>query len=135
LGIGLIFAGIVLGERRVVATIISAIFIGIAAIITGGFEIVHADGADSCGRYFLGILYLAFGLVPVSRPVSGTVLLTYVLGLLLFVSGLVHIFSGCSHPTCCARSPFSSDSRRRFSSGWRADSCEARSAPPSQVSI
>jgi hypothetical protein len=43
--------------------------------------------------------YLAFGLVPVSQPVSGAVLPTYVLGLRLFVSGLVGIFLGLLRPS------------------------------------
>src|SRR5262249_187602 len=85
----------------VVATIISAIVIGIAAIIAGAFEIVHAFWTKGWGGFlwqvFLGILYLAFGFVLISQPLSGALLLTSVLGLLLVGSGLVRIFLGLRH--------------------------------------
>jgi uncharacterized membrane protein HdeD (DUF308 family) len=98
LGVVLLLAGVFILGDIVAATIISAIVIGISAIIAGGFEIVHAFWTKGWGGFlwqiFLGILYLAFGFVLVSQPVSGAVILTYVLGLLLFVSGLVRIFLG-----------------------------------------
>jgi uncharacterized membrane protein HdeD (DUF308 family) len=101
LGVVLILAGVVVLGDVVIATIISAVFIGIAAIIAGGFEIFHAFWTKGWGGFlwqiFLGILYLAFGFMLVSQPVSGAVVLTYVLGLLLFVSGLVRIFIGLRH--------------------------------------
>ncbi len=101
LGIVLILAGIVVLGDAVMATIISAIVIGIAAIIAGGFEIVHAFWTKGWGGFvwqiLLGILYLAFGFVLISQPVSGAVALTYVLGLVLFVSGLLRIFLGLRH--------------------------------------
>lgn len=101
LGLVLIFAGIVVLSDVMMATIISAIFIGISAIIAGGFEIVHAFWTKGWGGFLwqilLGILYLAFGFVLVTQPVSGAVVLTYVLGLLLFVSGLLRIFLGLRH--------------------------------------
>jgi uncharacterized membrane protein HdeD (DUF308 family) len=101
LGIVLILAGIVVLGDVMVATLVSAIFIGIAAIIAGGFEIVHAFWTKGWGKFlwqiFLGILYVAFGLVLVSEPVSAALLLTYVLGMLLFLSGLVRIFLALRH--------------------------------------
>lgn len=96
LGVVLIFAGIIVLGDVVIASLISAIVIGIAAIIAGGFEIVHAFWTKGWGSFLwqivLGVLYLAFGLVLVSEPASGALLLTYMLGLLLFLSGLVRIF-------------------------------------------
>lgn len=101
LGIVLVVAGIFVLSDVVMATIISAILIGVAAIIAGGFEIVHAFWTKGWGGFLwqlcLGILYLAFGLVLVSQPVSGAVVLTYVLGMLLFASGLIRIFLGLRH--------------------------------------
>jgi uncharacterized membrane protein HdeD (DUF308 family) len=98
LGLVLILAGVVVLGDVVAATIISAILIGIMAIIAGGFEIVHAFWTKGWGGFvwqiLLGVLYLAFGFVLVSRPVSGAVALTYVFGLLLCVSGVVRIFLG-----------------------------------------
>jgi uncharacterized membrane protein HdeD (DUF308 family) len=101
LGIVFILAGIVVLGDVVVATIISAIVIGMAAIIAGGFEIAHAFWTKGWGGFLwqilLGILYLAFGFVLVSQPVSGALLLTYVLGVLLFLSGLLRIFLALRH--------------------------------------
>jgi uncharacterized membrane protein HdeD (DUF308 family) len=100
-GIVLILAGLVVLGDVVVASIISAMLIGITAIVAGAFEIVHAFWTKGWGRFiwqiFLGILYVAFGLVLVSQPLSSAVFLTYVLGLLLVASGLIRIFLGMRH--------------------------------------
>jgi len=45
----------------------------------------------------LGILYIAFGIVLVSQPVASALILTYVLGLTLLISGFVRILLGISH--------------------------------------
>ena len=50
LGIVLILAGIVVLGDVMVATLISAIVIGIVAIIAGAFEIVACAGGSSAGR-------------------------------------------------------------------------------------
>jgi uncharacterized membrane protein HdeD (DUF308 family) len=101
LGLVLTFAGIIVLGDVMVATIISTIIIGITAIVAGGFEIVHAFWTKGWGGFlwqiFLGILYLAFGFVLVTQPVSGAVVLTYVLGLILCVSGVLRIFLGVRH--------------------------------------
>jgi len=101
LGIVFIVAGIVILGDVAVASILSALFIGIAAIVAGAFEIVHAFWTKGWGGFlwqiFLGVLYLAFGLILVSQPVTGAVILTYVLGLLLVVSGVVRILLGLRH--------------------------------------
>jgi len=87
LGTVLIFAGVFVLGDVMVATLISAIFIGIVAIIAGAFEIIYAFWTKGWGRFlwqiFLGILYVAFGLTLVSEPVSGALTLTFILGLLL----------------------------------------------------
>ena len=45
----------------------------------------------------LGVLYIAFGVVLVGQPVASALILTYVLGLLLLISGFVRILIGISH--------------------------------------
>ena len=45
----------------------------------------------------LGVLYVAFGVVLVSQPLAAALVLTYVLGLLLLMSGLVRIALGITH--------------------------------------
>ena len=101
LGIILILAGVFVLGDVVVATVLSAVFIGATAIVAGAFEIIHAFWTKGWGEWLwqilLGILYLAFGVVLVTQPVSGALFLTYVLGLLLFVSGLVRIVVGFKH--------------------------------------
>ena len=98
LGLVLILAGIVVLGDVVAATIISAFVIGGMAVIAGVFEIIHAFWTKGWGGFLwqilLGLLYLAFGLVLISRPVAGAVALTYVFGLLLVVSGIVRIVLG-----------------------------------------
>jgi len=98
LGVVLLLAGLFILGDVMAATIISAIFIGIMAIIAGAFEIVHAFWTKGWGGFlwqiFLGILYLAFGFMLVTQPLSGALVLTWVLGLVLLVSGLLRIFMG-----------------------------------------
>jgi len=97
----MILAGFfVLGDVMLV-TVISTIFIGWVAIIAGAFEIVHAFWTKGWGGFvwqvLLGILYIAFGVVLVGQPVASALILTYVLGMMLLISGLVRILIGISH--------------------------------------
>jgi uncharacterized membrane protein HdeD (DUF308 family) len=101
LGIVLILAGLfVLGDVTL-ATIISTKIIGFTAIIAGAFEVIHAFWTKGWGGFIwqilLGALYIAFGFMVVSQPVSGALILTFALGLLLLGSGLVRIFVGIRH--------------------------------------
>lgn len=95
LGIVMIVAGIFVLGDVVIATLLSAIFIGVMAIVAGGFEIVHAFWTKGWGGFawqiLLGVLYLAFGLMLVTQPVTGALALTYIFGLLLLASGAVRI--------------------------------------------
>jgi uncharacterized membrane protein HdeD (DUF308 family) len=92
LGLVMIAAGIlVLGDIMLV-TLISTIFIGWVAIITG-----TKGWGGFLWQVLLGILYIAFGVVLVSQPVVSAVILTYVLGLVLAVSGFVRILLGITH--------------------------------------
>ena len=101
LGIVLIVAGFMVLGDVVLATVISTIFIGWMAIVAGGFEIVHAFWTKGWGGFtwqvLLGVLYIAFGIAVVSQPVTSALILTYVLGLLLLVSGCVRIVLGVRH--------------------------------------
>jgi len=95
LGIVMIAAGILVLGDVVVATLFSVFFIGVMAIIAGGFEIIHAFWTKGWGGFawqiILGVLYLAFGLMLVSQPVSSALTLTYIFGLLLLASGALRI--------------------------------------------
>jgi uncharacterized membrane protein HdeD (DUF308 family) len=93
LGLVLILAGLFVLGDVVLATLISTIFIGIMALVAGAFEIVHAFWTKGWGGFLwqllLGALYVGAGLVLLSEPVSGALILTYVLGLMLVISGFV----------------------------------------------
>ena len=96
LGVVLILGGIFILGDLVVATIISAMFIGVIAIVAGAFEIVHAFWTKGWGGFLwhivLGALYIVFGLVVLRQPVSGALILTFALGLIILASGVVRIF-------------------------------------------
>jgi uncharacterized membrane protein HdeD (DUF308 family) len=101
LGIVMILAGILVLGDVVLVTVISTIFIGWVSIAAGAFEIVHAFWTKGWGGFvwqiLLGILYIAFGVVLVSQPVASALILTYVLGLMLLMSGIIRILLGFSH--------------------------------------
>lgn len=101
LGIVMILAGfLVLGDVMLV-TVISTIFIGMMSIAAGAFEVIHAFWTKGWGGFLwqvlLGVLYIAFGVVLVSQPVASALILTYILGLLLVISGFVRIVLGIGH--------------------------------------
>ena len=98
LGFVLLAAGIfVLGDVAL-ASVISAFAIGAAAVVGGGFEIAHAFWTPAWGsfasRLLLGILYIIFGVALMVRPDFSAFILTYLLGIVLVVSGLVRLVLG-----------------------------------------
>jgi uncharacterized membrane protein HdeD (DUF308 family) len=97
----MIVAGFLVLGDVVLVTVISTIFIGIMSIVAGAFEIIHAFWTKGWGGFFwqvlLGIFYVAFGAVLVSQPVASALILTYVLGLLLLISGFVRILLAFAH--------------------------------------
>jgi uncharacterized membrane protein HdeD (DUF308 family) len=98
LGIVFIVAGVIVLGDVVVATIISAFVIGLVAIIGGLFEIIHAFWTKGWGGFvwqiLLGALYIGFGVVLVSEPASGALVLTWVFGLILLASGVIRLVVG-----------------------------------------
>jgi len=98
LGIVMVLAGVFVLGDVVVATLFSVVFIGVMAIVAGGFEIIHAFWTKGWGGFawqiLLGLLYLAFGFMLVSRPGASALALTYVFGLLLLASGALRIGLG-----------------------------------------
>jgi uncharacterized membrane protein HdeD (DUF308 family) len=101
LGIFMIVAGFLVLGDVVFFTLISTLFIGWMAIFTGAFEIIHAFWTKGWGGFawqvLLGILYLVFGFMLVSQPLTSALILTYVLGLVLLISGFVRILVGIGH--------------------------------------
>jgi uncharacterized membrane protein HdeD (DUF308 family) len=101
LGIVLIAAGVFALSDVVFATIISVKLIGLTAIAAGAFEIIHAFWTKGWGGFLwqivLGALYLAFGLVLLTQPASGALILTYLLGAVLFASGVIRCVLSFAH--------------------------------------
>ena len=95
LGIVLLIAGVFVLGDVVLASVVSAIFIGWAILIAGVLEIVHAFSAREWKGFLLdllvGILYIAGGWVLVSNPLAATVSLTLAVGVIWIVSGLFRI--------------------------------------------
>jgi uncharacterized membrane protein HdeD (DUF308 family) len=101
LGLGFILGGLLVLGDITTATLISAFVIGVIAIAVGVFEILHAFWTKGWGGFvwqaLLGALYVAFGIALVTRPVSGAFVLTYLLGLVLMISGIARVLMGFSH--------------------------------------
>jgi uncharacterized membrane protein HdeD (DUF308 family) len=101
LGVVLIAAGIFALSDVVFATIISVKLIGLTAIAAGAFEIMHSFWTKGWGGFLwqilLGALYLAFGLVLLTQPASGALVLTYFLGAVLFASGAIRCVLSFAH--------------------------------------
>lgn len=98
LGAALIIAGFLVLSDVVFFTVISTIFIGWMAILVGAFELLHSFWTKGWGGFIwqalLGILYVAFGITLVTQPVTGAMVLTFVLGLVLLISGAIRLFLG-----------------------------------------
>jgi len=101
LGLVMIVAGALVLSDVALFTVVSAIFIGWMAIAVGAFEVVHAFWTKGWGGFawqiILGLLYVAFGLALVTQPLASALILTYVLGLALLVSGVVRIVIGLGY--------------------------------------
>jgi len=98
LGLVFIIVGLIVLGDVVAATIISAIFLGICAIVGGVFEIAHAFWTKGWGGFvwqiLLGVLYIAGGIVLVQQPVAGALALTWIFGIVMLASGVVRLFLG-----------------------------------------
>ncbi|HEX9210958.1 MAG TPA: HdeD family acid-resistance protein [Bradyrhizobium sp.] len=101
LSVAMIAAGILALSDIVFATIISVKLIGLTAIAAGAFEIIHAFWTNGWGGFLwqilLGALYLAFGLLLLTQPASGALILTSLLGAVLFASGIVRCVLSFAH--------------------------------------
>lgn len=98
LGIVLIIAGVVVLGNIVWFSAVGAIIIGIAAIVGGAFEIIHAFWTKGWGGFIwqiiLGILYIIAGIFILSNPIEGVLALTWVIAVVFIAGGLVRLFVG-----------------------------------------
>jgi uncharacterized membrane protein HdeD (DUF308 family) len=95
LGIVLLIAGVFVLGDAVLASVVSALFIGWAILIAGIIEIVHAFSAREWKGFLLdlllGALYIAGGWILVSNPLAATISLTLALGIIWIASGIFRI--------------------------------------------
>lgn len=96
LGIVFVGAGLFILGDVVLATVISAIVIGLMMLIAGASEVVHAFSAPHWRgfalRLLIGALYGICGAALVADPLAASVVLTFVFALALIVSGVMRIF-------------------------------------------
>jgi len=96
LGAVFILAGLfVLGDVAL-ATVISAIMIGVILVIAGASEVFHAFSAPRWSgfalRLLIGALYAICGVALIADPLVASVMLTFVFAIALIASGVVRIF-------------------------------------------
>ncbi len=98
LGIILIIAGVVVLGNVMWFSVVGAMIIGIAAIVGGAFEIIHAFWTKGWGGFIwqiiLGVLYIIARIFVLSNPVEGVLTLTWVIAVVFIASGLVRLFIG-----------------------------------------
>lgn len=96
LGAVLVAAGLFILGDVVLATVISAIAIGLMLLVAGASEVIHAFSAPHWRgfalRILIGALYGIGGAALIADPLSASVVLTFVFALALIVSGVVRIF-------------------------------------------
>jgi uncharacterized membrane protein HdeD (DUF308 family) len=101
LGIVFVVAGVIVLGNVTLTTLISVLLLGWVAIIAGIFEIVHSFWTKGWGGFIwqiiLGLLYIGAGIVLLYQPVSGVLILTWLLGIFLIASGAIRIFVGFSN--------------------------------------
>lgn len=93
LGAAMMVAGVLALSDVVFATLVSVKLIGWTVAAVGAFEVLHAFWTKGWGGFLwqilLGALYLALGFVMLTQPASGLLVLTGLLGSMLFASGLI----------------------------------------------
>ncbi|MFA5956379.1 HdeD family acid-resistance protein [Hyphomicrobium sp.] len=96
-----IFAGLFVLGDVVAATVISAVLIGILLVVAGASEVFQAFSAQHWRGFILrllvGLLYAVCGLMLISDPARGSLILTFVFALSLIASGFVRIFQAMQY--------------------------------------
>lgn len=101
LGVGLVLLGILALGDVVTFAVISVIFIGAMLLVGGIFQIVHAFMTKNWRAFaldlFMGVLYVAAGLLVMREPVRGSVVLTLFVIAALLVGGITRIMVALQH--------------------------------------
>jgi uncharacterized membrane protein HdeD (DUF308 family) len=101
LGILMVIAGVVALGNELLATVVSVFFVGALMLVSGIFQIVHAFGVKSWGRFFWwlvsGLVYALAGIFAYLNPLLASTVLTLMLAIALVVSGVMRIMVGLQH--------------------------------------
>ncbi len=96
LGVVYLITGFIALGNVMMATGASVLVVGVMMIIAGVAEVINAFQLKSWSRFLLwallGLLYIIAGFVAFENPVFTAVVLTLVLGVSLFASGIMRIF-------------------------------------------
>ena len=96
LGVLMIVAGVIALGSLLMATVVTALWVGVMMIVSGAFEIVHGFQMKQWGRFFLwiaiGALYVVAGFLVFRNPLLAAGVFTWLLGFGLIVAGVVRIF-------------------------------------------
>lgn len=94
-GVLLVILGLVAIARPIYATIASTLVFGWLFIVAGIAQIVYAFGSRGAGqiiwKLLLGVLYVGAGIVVLSNVLSGAIALTLILGITIFVQGVIQV--------------------------------------------
>ena len=94
-GVLLIILGLVAIARPVYATIASTVVFGWLFIVVGIAQFIYAFGSRGVGqliwKLLLGLLYFVAGIIILSNVFSGAAALTLILGITLFVQGVIQV--------------------------------------------
>lgn len=95
LGIILIILGVIAIGHSVYTTVASIVFLGVLLIISGALQTIYSFWAHRWSGFFLslltGVLYLVVGSLFVSKPLSGALVFTLLLGAFYLVGGIFRI--------------------------------------------
>ncbi|WP_246708105.1 HdeD family acid-resistance protein [Bartonella sp. HY038] len=98
LGIALLVIGFIAGVYTLAASVVAAFYIGALMIFGGVAQIFQAFSVKGWGQFLLwliaGIIYLLAGFVCFYNPLEAVVVLTFVLGFFLILSGALRIVIG-----------------------------------------
>jgi uncharacterized membrane protein HdeD (DUF308 family) len=96
LGVVYVIVGLVALGSVVTATVASVLVVGIMMVVAGIAEVINAFQVRTWGKFalwlLLGGLYIVAGIVTFQNPLLAAVLLTFLLGVALVVSGGMRLF-------------------------------------------
>jgi len=96
LGVIYVIGGFIALGSVVLATVVSAIVVGVMMFLCGIVEVVSAFQMKTWGKFFiwilLGVLYAIAGLFIIEDPLFAAGVLTLIIGAALLASGIVRIF-------------------------------------------